>query len=742
MPHGATGSHTSARRIPWRAAAAVLLFGGLAALEISDGLDRLAEQRASHRRDLVDLVDAQQEPLAREVAGLLGEGRRHAAHLAKSPHVVDLLRASPGDADPSSELGRFLRPYLASFHELDRLRVLDLADRERFRCERMGGGVATLPASLLDPTPRSDLVGAARSAAPGEVVASALLYDASRVEVEESDRRVFHLVSSVTDGGRRLGAVVVTVYAAPLLHALSSFAPLVGTTSFLFDSEGRLFAPPKGAAAQPLAPDPATLTALLSGAPHVETSAATYFARATGATPASYVVSAVPEAVLAADPIDGSTLRTALRTLFVLAAIGLGSAFFVHASLRASRLRETELFLARIRDESEKQRALLEAAADMIVIVEPARERLSDWNPLAREALALSAERVGSGEIDADRPGAERVGADAPTLASLEPAFGAAGLERLRAAVREAARGTGKPVVLAGLALDVRRGPPLEVDARCVAIDYGGKRLVEVSLSDRTRERELERRARTAERASALGLLTAGVAHEVNNPLEGIGNYLALLERSAPDDPRRSHYLAQVRRGFQRIRDITGELLSFARPDREGSTADLARVAERAVSIADLSGDLKGVRIELVDLDRPLEVPGNEGRLEQVLLNLLINAGRVMAGRGRVRVVADRSDPQWALLAVEDEGPGIAEADLTRIFDPFFTRTGGTGLGLSVSYGIVRALGGELSAANLPADGTRRGARFLLRLPRHVDDGRPATPPDERGDDARDDENV
>ena len=266
---------------------------------------------------------------------------------------------------------------------------------------------------------------------------------------------------------------------------------------------------------------------------------------------------------------------------------------------------------------------------------------------------------------------------------------------------------------VAGIELVSETGGRLEASARCVGLHYAGESVVEVAFSDRTREHEMERRVRTSERLSSLGLITAGVAHEINNPLEGIANYLSLLERTQ-DGAKRARYVELVRQGFQRIRDIVGDLLRFAGPERQGSTADLAQVVERVLSLARLSKDLRGVRIEVEGLSEPLIVAGSEGRFEQVLLNLLLNAGRATEGRGCVHIRADRSDAERARIEVEDDGSGISEEDLPLVFDPFFTRSGGTGLGLSVSYGIVRAQGGELYAANRPEG----GARFTLCLPR------------------------
>jgi signal transduction histidine kinase len=128
------------------------------------------------------------------------------------------------------------------------------------------------------------------------------------------------------------------------------------------------------------------------------------------------------------------------------------------------------------------------------------------------------------------------------------------------------------------------------------------------------------------------------------------------------------------------------------------------------------SRGLRGVEIDLAGVDSPLVVPGDPGRLEQVFLNLLHNAGRAAGEQGTVWVRARRTAEAGAgrvEIVVEDDGPGIPEEVREKIFDPFFTTTNGTGLGLSISYGIVRAHGGTIEVGDRPGG----GARFTLRLP-------------------------
>ncbi len=361
------------------------------------------------------------------------------------------------------------------------------------------------------------------------------------------------------------------------------------------------------------------------------------------------------------------------------------------------RWRETERYLKAIQRESQKYRALMEGAADMLLVVEPETGRLLEWNTRAREELGLPATSdgslsIGSVVLDEDRP-------------------------RLASALRDAAGAPGPAVSISELRLRARHGQTHIAEGRLAAIALPDEQVVQVSLRDLTRQKEMEQQLQIHERLSSIGMLTAGVAHEINNPLEGIGNYLRLLERENTDAATRKRHFEQVHHGFSRIREIVRELLSFARPPRGEGQADLSAVVERARRLAAFADRFRGVEVSVAGLDLPLLVVGDAGRLEQVVFNLLLNAATAMQARGRISIrarrVSDERGSSQVELLMEDEGPGIPPANLERVFDPFFTTTQGSGLGLSVSYGIVRAHGGTLTAENR-AEG---GARFVIRLP-------------------------
>ncbi|MEM8886223.1 MAG: ATP-binding protein [Planctomycetota bacterium] len=248
-----------------------------------------------------------------------------------------------------------------------------------------------------------------------------------------------------------------------------------------------------------------------------------------------------------------------------------------------------------------------------------------------------------------------------------------------------------------------------------VLLAFGVVVLGAIALLFRARQRRalermaMERELAQGERLRALGLLASGIAHEINNPLEGIANWMAIGETG------------RAREGLDRIAALTRQLLRFARGQEQAhdaAPADVAETFRNAHALAAVSDVCRHVRTEEALPDGLcVRVPG--AVLEQVFLNLLLNAGAAMRAceDKRVRVEA-RSNDSSVIVEVRDSGPGIAPDDRARVFDPFFSRSGGSGLGLSVSYGLVEASGGSLTVAEQVAGDGGEGACFKLELPR------------------------
>ncbi len=230
-----------------------------------------------------------------------------------------------------------------------------------------------------------------------------------------------------------------------------------------------------------------------------------------------------------------------------------------------------------------------------------------------------------------------------------------------------------------------------------------------VIFDDITARAELERRLVQADKLSSIGLLAAGVAHEVNTPLAVISNYAQMLAKQVSGDEQKSRMLEKISGQTFRASEIVNSLLNFSRT----WTSDLADVKVNGViqeTLALLEHQLRkaGVTVQ-TDLDNGIEaIRGNEGKLQQVFLNLFLNARDAMEPSGTLRVITRRSD-KGVEVSVIDTGHGIAPEHMGRIYDPFFTTKGvkkGTGLGLSVTYGIIQEHGGAIEAMSKPGEGT------------------------------------
>src|SRR5262249_8126959 len=222
-----------------------------------------------------------------------------------------------------------------------------------------------------------------------------------------------------------------------------------------------------------------------------------------------------------------------------------------------------------------------------------------------------------------------------------------------------------------------------------------------------------------ASKLAAVGTLAAGVAHEFNNLLAGMHGYAELGSTGSPAD--KDEALEIVRRTCQRGVQITRRLLTFARQTNgEREIARIDEIAEAALQL--ISWDLAKANITVVrDYGSTAMIWVDSGQIMQVALNLLTNARDAMQAGGTIAIgTCDNDD--WVELSVEDTGCGIPESIRERIFEPFVTTKGalggsivaGTGLGLSVSYGIVQAHDGRL----LVESTVGRGSRFTIRLPR------------------------
>ncbi|MEO8100421.1 MAG: ATP-binding protein [Acidobacteriota bacterium] len=293
---------------------------------------------------------------------------------------------------------------------------------------------------------------------------------------------------------------------------------------------------------------------------------------------------------------------------------------------------------------------------------------------------------------------------------ALEPSRGASGIQNLYQYLFKAHEAT----------MNIATAPLFSKDGSRI-----GRLIIFDDVTDRA---ELERRLVQADKLSSIGLLAAGVAHEVNTPLAVISTYAQMLAKQISDDPQKAPLLEKIARQTFRASEIVNSLLNFSRvAATDFVSVDLNKVIRETISLLQHQMDNAQVKVDLIldDAAGGSPIKGSPGKLQQVLLNLAMNARDAMDRGGTLSISTWRRDGQ-VLVTVADTGAGIPAHVLPRIFDPFFTTKleassteqggrRGTGLGLSVSYGIVREHGGTIEVESIPG----RGTRFLLTFPQH-----------------------
>jgi two-component system NtrC family sensor kinase len=248
-------------------------------------------------------------------------------------------------------------------------------------------------------------------------------------------------------------------------------------------------------------------------------------------------------------------------------------------------------------------------------------------------------------------------------------------------------------------------------------VDKGGSSVGRLLLIDDVTQREqLEEQLLQTEKLTSLGLLAAGVAHEVNTPLAVISNYIQMLAKQLPGDDSRQKIIDKIVKQTFRASEIMNNLLNFSRTGAaEFAEVNLNDLLEETLSLVAHPFRTSRVTVlKTLGIDLP-PVLGSANRLQQVFLNLFMNARDAMPNGGMVEI---RTGAQNGSVEVEvtDTGLGIPRDILNRIFDPFFTTKSigrGTGLGLSVSYGIVKEHNGTIDVRSTPGKGTS----FRLEFP-------------------------
>jgi PAS domain S-box-containing protein len=329
-------------------------------------------------------------------------------------------------------------------------------------------------------------------------------------------------------------------------------------------------------------------------------------------------------------------------------------------------------------------------------------DRILRWNTALEQSYGVTAAEVTGRRID--------------------ELFDAPFVDAIRAARRDAPGGA----TLSRIPLTSRHATPstLIVNVAVVplrAADALGTTTVGtiVIVEDVTARVQLEEQLQISEKMASIGLLAAGVAHEVNTPLTGISSFTQmLLEGADPQDPR-TRLLEKIERQTFRAAKIVNGLLNLSRPAPEGAVErapiDLNTVIGDVLGLLEHQFETHRIKVRRELSEEPVVVLGMEHKLQQVFLNLFLNARDAMPKGGWLSLVTRVEDGR-VIAEVADTGSGIPNEHLTRIYDPFFTTKmigEGTGLGLSITYGIVREHEGTIDCDSAIGQGTR----FILSLP-------------------------
>lgn len=286
-------------------------------------------------------------------------------------------------------------------------------------------------------------------------------------------------------------------------------------------------------------------------------------------------------------------------------------------------------------------------------------------------------------------------------------------------------RGVGKPLSQIANALKkgggrwpkldhINTGPTSEIQEFAAILK---QMIKELEDAERIR-RDYEQKLLTTERLASIGELAGEVAHEINNPLDGLIEITRYLEQSYDDPKKVSKYMPLLKQGLERIEKTGRQLLNFSRKDATDykQVFDVRNVIENTIALLNGSVKKRGVVIKVSYKTKRFAI-GNAVATGQAVMNLLLNAADAMAkGGGEINLDVSSSNGH-ILIAITDKGPGISEEISKKIFEAFFstkTSEGGTGLGLAVSRNLIRKCGGELVLAERQTQ--TGGAKFVIKL--------------------------
>jgi PAS domain S-box-containing protein len=398
------------------------------------------------------------------------------------------------------------------------------------------------------------------------------------------------------------------------------------------------------------------------------------------------------------------TVRRTIASIYlasVLATFGL--VLLAYYILREMSLREKHAY--EIREREEWFRTTLTSIGDAVIVTDRLG-RISFLNPVA-EALT---------GVDVDSAKGRNIAQVFPLFDELT---GAAAENPVTKVVSE-----GKVVGLANHSVLKHADGyliPIEDSAAPIRDDTGKLIGVVLVFRDVTNERKTQDLLRKSEKLAAAARLSATVAHEINNPLEAVGNLIYLAKGNPNASPEIVKSLTIAEQELERVAHITRQTLGFYRESNEARQVELPPLIESVLRLYSNKLSSKNIRVER-DFGHCPPMLGVPGELKQVISNLVSNAADAVDANGKIRVRlqgVENHNGGRIQLVIEDDGPGIAPEDLARIFEPFFTtkKEIGTGLGLWVSREIIERHGGTITVSSPDGNASAPGASFVIDLP-------------------------
>lgn len=346
-------------------------------------------------------------------------------------------------------------------------------------------------------------------------------------------------------------------------------------------------------------------------------------------------------------------------------------------------------------DRLEKQlawyKSFFDNASDAVFIVQPETWSVLDANDYAANLIGLSRDEL---------------------LGSTLPQF-----RRIFKLLQK----TSSPMVLSELSLETTSNKSLMVEVSARFVKYDGNSLIQAIARDVSEQHALTDKLVQADKLVLLGQLSAGVAHEIRNPLAAVNLNLQILKRNIDDNAVESDYVNTALQGVERISRIVEVTLNFSRPAMPDiQSLNINTLIPSTLELVSSVLKRKEITVELqLDDDLPA-VAADSKQLQQVLINLITNASDAIKTKGSIIIKSyteasvKRGDGEYIVVSISDNGVGIPPEDLSKIFNPFFTRKAdGTGLGLPITQRILHQHGGIIDVESSFGNGTT----FYVKLP-------------------------